>query len=344
MGFTLVELALSLVFISILSLTVVLLIQNVTASYRRGLILNQINTVGMDLVDDLRFSIQNATSSSVLKMCELYYGDSAHDASWKACRDDHGRSFVTVTKKANVEVKMGSRTEVVGKDMPIYGAFCTGTYTFIWNSGYLENDEVNNVERIATDSSGKVVTPVDLYTRESAEVWKKWKAGKEGGKEDERFYPAKNSSDPDIRLLKVYDTERTVCVNAMKEQDESTDKDQYVVYDSATYTDSKVPEHFVINKAMVTIDDKKDQTKRVELLNKTGESDLVLYDLYVAEPAFSETRNNFFFAVSFILGTRRGGINITEAGNSCKPPSDEFSELDYCAINKFNFAVQAGGA
>ena len=50
-----------------------------------------------------------------------------------------------------------------------------------------------------------------------------------------------------------------------------------------------------------------------------------------------------FYAASFILGTRRGGINIKEAGNNCKPPSDEFTELEYCAINKFNFAVQAGG-
>ena len=50
-----------------------------------------------------------------------------------------------------------------------------------------------------------------------------------------------------------------------------------------------------------------------------------------------------FFAGSFILGTRRGGVNITTSGDSCKPPTDEYSDLEYCAINRFNFAVQAGG-
>ena len=81
----------------------------------------------------------------------------------------------------------------------------------------------------------------------------------------------------------------------------------------------------------------------VELLKDRAASDLVLYDLYVARPALSSTRQNMFYAASFILGTTRGGINIKQGGNICKPPADDNSMLDYCAINKFNFAVQAGG-
>ena len=89
--------------------------------------------------------------------------------------------------------------------------------------------------------------------------------------------------------------------------------------------------------------DDRNQENGVEILNKNGLNDLVLYDFYMTKPAFSITRQNLFFAGSFILGTKRGGINIKTAGNSCKPPSDEYSDLEYCAINKFNFAVQAGG-
>ena len=74
-GFTLIELALSLIFIAILSVTVVLLIQNTTASYRRGLVLNQIDTVGIDLVDDMRYSVQNASSYSILEMCNTFYSE-----------------------------------------------------------------------------------------------------------------------------------------------------------------------------------------------------------------------------------------------------------------------------
>ena len=306
----------------------VLLIQNVTASYRRGLILNQINTVGMDLVDDLRFSIQNATSGSIVRMCELYYNTDATSDSKRACKEDNGNSFVSVVKKADVIV--GGKT--IGTEMPVYGAFCTGTYTFIWNSGYLlEQPEYaepgNPLWREVKDGTGNV-NAVVLSRSDAADPL------------TDTLYP--KSGESKLRLLRVYDTERTVCVNAMKAQDASPENDQYVK--SGDYEQSKIPEAFLINPAMIKLDGSRDKSDMVELLNKSGDSDLVLYDLYVAEPAFSETRNNFFFAVSFILGTRRGGINITEAGNSCKPPSDEFSELDYCAINKFNFAVQAGGA
>ena len=81
----------------------------------------------------------------------------------------------------------------------------------------------------------------------------------------------------------------------------------------------------------------------IELMTQYDAADLVLYDLYFSPPALSATRENSFYAASFILGTRRGGISIKEAGNNCKPPSDDYSELEYCAINKFNFAVMAGG-
>ena len=38
-------------------------------------------------------------------------------------------------------------------------------------------------------------------------------------------------------------------------------------------------------------------------------------------------------------------MNVAATGNFCAAPSDTsgLSDLDYCAINKFNFAVQATG-
>ena len=69
-GFTLVELSLSLAFIGILSITIVLIINNAIATYRRGLTLNQINTVGMDLVDDIRTAVQNSPAKDVEDVCK----------------------------------------------------------------------------------------------------------------------------------------------------------------------------------------------------------------------------------------------------------------------------------
>ena len=66
-GFTIIELSLSIAFIAILSITMVLIITNTISTYRRGLMLNQINTTGMDLVDDLRAAVQNS-SADLLKI------------------------------------------------------------------------------------------------------------------------------------------------------------------------------------------------------------------------------------------------------------------------------------
>lgn len=302
-----IELALSMIFIGILSITVVLLIQNLTASYRRGLILNQINTVGMDLVDDFRISVQNATSDPVTRMCEIYYEYGSTNR--EKCVKDHAESFVSVTKMANVSINGASLGQ-----MPVYGAFCTGTYTYVWNTGYFESTDVDT----RTVSGASPVT-VGTQVSSTGGVTEKYK---------------------DFRLLKVYDDERSICVNAMKAQDTSVGGNNYVsINEPGKYINSRVPTQFVLDAAMV--DENGDDA--VELLKRNDASDLVIYDLYVAKPALSSTRQNLFYAAQFILGTRRGGINVTKAGNSCKPPSDDYSELEYCAINKFNFAVMAGG-
>lgn len=311
-GFTLIELALSLVFIAILSLTVVLLIQNTTASYRRGLILNQINTVGMDLIDDFRTSVQYSTSDSVVRMCEiLYSNDENGPANQEKCENDNADSFVSVTKKARV-----TANGINDVEMPVFGAFCTGTYTYVWNSGYFEDTDTD--DRAVSITSGTVPGTdgsafID-YLDNNGEY--------------------KNVAN-NFRLVKIYDDERSICRNAMNNQASSG----YTPLND--YANDRISNRFLISEAMLNDEGTYDNV--LELLKKNEASDLVLYNLYVAKPAISATRKNLFYAGSFVLGTRRGGININAVGNSCKPPSDDFSDLDYCAVNKFNFAVTAGG-
>ena len=310
-GFTLIEMALSMVFIGILSVMMVLMIQNTMASYRRGLILNQLNTIGMDLIDDVRASIQNANTDALYKMCERIYANDA--TSRETCETDNGNSFVSVTKYGYVEIDNVRINN--GNPMPVYGAFCTGTYTYIWNSGYFEEGDYSGQRKVSgvkPEASNGVSLKIGTIGRK------------------------------DFRLLKIYDRERTVCVNANNAQGGG-----YRVINGPNYSDANVPEQFVIDDAMISgkLGDKNSEGG-VELLKVSSANDLVLYDFYMSRPATSETRKNLFFAGSFILGTRKGGVNsITTSGNSCKPPADAtgYSNLEYCAINKFNFAVQAGG-
>ena len=149
-GFTLVELSLSLAFIGILSITIVLIINNAITTYRRGLTLNQINTVGMDLVDDMRAAVQNSPAKAVVELCDGIDDDSAREA----CKNDDGEELVSVVENSidldGLKVK-GKVTEGV----PMYGAFCTGAYSYVWNSGYLFMEDDSEVKSASVSYSDK---------------------------------------------------------------------------------------------------------------------------------------------------------------------------------------------
>lgn len=136
-GFTMIELSLSLVFVGILSIMMVLIISNTVSSYRRGITLNRINTVGMDLVDDMRTAVQNSSIGSLQAECVRRFPDNSSTSEPEqrdSCQADGGASFVKMTRYANVT--LAGETDPIS--VPVYGAFCTGTYSYIWNSGYFD--------------------------------------------------------------------------------------------------------------------------------------------------------------------------------------------------------------
>lgn len=185
-GFTLVELSFSLAFIGILSIVIVLIINNTVVAYRRGMLLGQVNSNGMELVDDMRAALQGASARSLVDSCIQFYGNGS------GCNDDNGYKMALVTRYAEVALEKSE-----ARSMPIFGAFCTGSYSYIWNSGYFKYD-------------GAVFD------------------GKDGEWVRLKYLPGENESDIVIgedepfRLLKVKDTMRTVCVAAMGEDYDTT--------------------------------------------------------------------------------------------------------------------------
>lgn len=175
-GFTLIELSLSIIFISILSLTIVLIINNTIKAYQRGLILSQVNTTGMDLVDDMRSAVQNSSTKSIVDDCTtIYTSQSVKDV----CEQDGAYNFVTVRRDGTVYLN-GEKME----NVPLYGAFCSGTYSYIWNSGYFW----------AEGADMQTVTPATLKYKDSTGTTKEY---------------------TQFRLLKVRDDSRGVCVSAV---------------------------------------------------------------------------------------------------------------------------------
>ena len=315
-GFTLVELSLSIAFIAILSITVVLIITNAISSYHRGLTLNQINTTGMELVDDLRAAVQNSPVHSVKGECKSIYTVDSNDTGASVvteCENDGGRNFVSVVKKAKVDINETG----INQDVPIYGAFCTGLYSYIWNSGYFFADyKINNSD-----------------TPQMASLTYKVVDG--SGETKSRTIPA--SGEEPFKLLKIADEERAVCKSATRGTKNGA-KGLGNRYDYADdLNDSSRPAEFDITNYNAVAEQPYDVL--------IGSKALAIYDLSAATPAESSTFNNMFYSVSFVLGTIQGGANVLSTGDFCKPPEDRSNRenFDYCAINKFNFAAQANG-
>ena len=293
-GFTLVELSLSIAFIAILSITIALIINDAISTYRRGLTLNQINTVGMDLVDDMRAAIQNSPAKVITEICDdVFKGNGSRETEQRDnCKKDGGRKFVSVMKLSENSdgVKIKGEEE---EGVPLYGAFCTGAYSYVWNSGYLFTEENSDLEGVKASLS---------YEYDDVEY-------------DDR---------DDFRLIKVRDENRGVCRSALDLDNENNKN--YSEKDTNQFVAGKITEEPVV------------------LLSGSGDTAnaLALYDLSVPAPAANGV-NATFYAVSFILGTVQGGINVMSNGNFCATPDKYDSNFDYCAINKFNFAAQANG-
>ncbi|MBR3248683.1 prepilin-type N-terminal cleavage/methylation domain-containing protein [Candidatus Saccharibacteria bacterium] len=320
-GFTLVELSLALALIGVLSIIVVLMISNAVSAYHRGLTLNQINTVGMAIVDDMRAAVQSSPGRFNYESdCQSVY-DGVGGNALEQCKTDKAASFTFIERYGNVSFTGSSESFRV----PLYGAFCTGKYSYIWNSGYFFNTEDYAIDsslkdkmatfsyRSLTDSSRKVQT----------------KTG--------------------FKLLKVEDDNRAVCKAAaggasgsyLKNNDarNTLNNNAFDIACNSITDESKRPVDICGAIDASTID-----TDIIDM--NSGYGGLALYDLTAAKPASSQGTNNMFYAVSFILGTVRGGVNVSASGNYCATPEGynaSVENFDYCAINKFNFAAQATG-
>ena len=282
-GFTLIELSLSIVFIAVLSLSIVITILNTVSSYRRGLTLSQVNTLGMAIADDMRAAVQNASTRSPVADCSLIYADATMKAT---CENNNAEKFVYDKRAGNIRI--GTQEE---KNVPLFGTFCTGAYSYVWNSGYFGADNVSvlNVNKASVTYN----------------------------------YKGTKTTKNDFRLLKIRDDSRAICEQFFR----------------TNYGANFSTFNGKFDVSSISIDE-----EPVELLDNKEGNDLAIYDISSTAPAASPDKANMFYSVSFILGTTRGGANIKANGKSCAAPQDSaLSDFDYCAINKFNFAVQANG-
>ena len=208
---------------------------------------------------------------------------------------------VIATYQRGLTIKQINTTGMNLIKMPVQGAFCTGTYSYLWNSGYYYSGEhgvsLPGLKLIYKDGDG---------TQKTLE---------------------------NFRFLKLNDPSRSVCV-AMTLSGSSLGIGEANYSAGLTQFSNEID---VTSLGVVS-------DAPVELLDPNNEFDLAIYGLAVARPAQDMLTRNVLYSGYFILATVRGGINVNADGDYCAPPSDYTSTTtDYCAINKFNFALQASG-
>ncbi|MDO4759165.1 MAG: hypothetical protein Q4A30_00015 [Candidatus Saccharibacteria bacterium] len=273
-GFTLVELSLAITFVSLLLLAIAFLTFFITGTYQKGMAIKAITSTGRELIDEFSRSISTSHAKDTLALCASKYSD-PHTRD--RCIRDGARKFIFQQQTGIVEVNNQN------KAVPINGVFCTGRYSYLWNTGYVMNDKI--------------------YP---------------GGNNLKATY----NGNSNFRLLKIEDSNRALCTQHMI-------ANQYA-YDASNH-------HYLATAADGIIGHPQ------EILS-SAEENLALFSLEIFRPTQHHLTLHAFYSGTFILGTVQGGVDITGAGDYCTlSPEHPASDFNYCAINKFNFAMRATG-
>lgn len=285
-GFTLIELSFAIAFISVLLITITLITNEIVSIYRKGYSIKTVNQVGRDLIDDFQNSITQSPPASISSFCvRAYPGGNTN------CERDNGFASVYLQFYSDITIK----NEDTSKMLPTGGLFCSGKYTYIWNTGYLFNSEAYD------DAPPQITLKYTLAGGASGEL-------------------------RNFHLVKVEDTSRTICASYLTD---------------ATNGGYPVSGTVRSNPASITIPEP--LTEVPEEMLKNSDAALALYDFVLFEPARVSSTGRLLFSGSFILGTITGGVDIMTSSNYCKTPANFSADFNYCAINKFNFTMQASG-
>ena len=164
-GFTIIELMLSTVFIGSLLLVITLVVMQATSLYNTGLTIKEVNAVSRVVVRDMQQTIMN---SDVFAL--RYYDDTATNP---------------VTKMASrfSEIQPGTRSDYYTNNAG--GRFCTGTYSYAWNTGRAL--KAYNGDRGLSEFEGSPI----------------------------QFIKTASGQDDPIKFIKIRDTQKNLCRAAL---------------------------------------------------------------------------------------------------------------------------------
>lgn len=122
-GFTLIELVLSMSFVSVLLIAIAVVTVNILTVYQKGLAVKTVNAVGRELTDEFTNALNVSPSVDTKSLCgntRLIKPEFREN-----CRKDKAFKFVFQQTIDSIPDTKGSQ---------LNGVFCTGKYSYIWNT------------------------------------------------------------------------------------------------------------------------------------------------------------------------------------------------------------------
>lgn len=78
-------------------------------------------------------------------------------------------------------------------------------------------------------------------------------------------------------------------------------------------------------------------------LLSSGDRDLILHTFTISRTESDASIGQSLYAISFTIGTNdRKQLTVNDA--SCRPPSENIGDEDYCSVNQFDIIARAGNA
>lgn len=138
-AFTLVETAIAMTFVAILLISVFTIINRMTSIYQKTATYRSVNAAGREVIDDISRFVGASVVPNRAKMCSSLSGE-----YYTACVNDGAYNFVYHQFYSGDFAVNGKMPD---EDVPTSGVFCTGRYTYLWNTGYVLNPK--NTEAVS---------------------------------------------------------------------------------------------------------------------------------------------------------------------------------------------------
>lgn len=122
-GFTMVELSLAMAFIAMLLIAIAIIATSLVSIYQKGLSIKTVNGVGRNLIDEFVSGINTAPSVDTTSLCNSLVSGTTEIQD---CVDNHANKFIFQEQR--------SVQDANGNSEQYNGIFCTGYYSYIWNT------------------------------------------------------------------------------------------------------------------------------------------------------------------------------------------------------------------